>query len=166
MDYFLSIDWQELFGFSVPPAELLVRGTAMYWFLLFIFRFVVQRDIGAVGIADLLILVIVADAAQNAMSGEYTSISDGMLLVGTLIAWNVLLDWLCYRFAAFRRFAEPRPLPLVRDGKVLWRNLRKELMTEDELKSKLREAGIESLTQVKEAYMESDGQISVIERKR
>ena len=114
MENMLSVDWGELFGFSLPAAEIIVRASAMYWFLFFIFRFVVRRDVGAVGIGDLLVLVIVADAAQNAMAGEYRSISDGMLLVATLIGWNVLLDWLSFSFPTFRRFAVPSPILLIR----------------------------------------------------
>jgi uncharacterized membrane protein YcaP (DUF421 family) len=166
MESLLPIDWSELFGLTLPWSEIVIRGTVVYWFLFFIFRFVVRRDVGAVGIADILILVIVADAAQNAMAGEYTSVSDGILLVSTLIGWNVLLDWLSFRFEWFRRIAEPPPMALVENGRVIVRNLRRELITEDELWSKLRESGVESLDQVKKAYIEADtdGQISVIKR--
>jgi len=62
--------WQELFGLSVSPFELIVRGTVVYWFLVLTFRFVLRRDAGSVGLADILLLVIIADAAQNAMAGE------------------------------------------------------------------------------------------------
>lgn len=164
MENLLPVDWSELFGLSLPVSEILIRGTAMYWFLFLIFRFVVRRDVGAVGIADVLILVIVADAAQNAMSGEYETISDGMLLVATLIGWNLAFDWLSYRFPAFRRLAEPRPLRLISEGALIRRNMRRELITEDELWSKLRQAGVESIEQVKVAHMESDGQITVIKK--
>src|SRR5918911_154899 len=99
----LDIDWSELFKFSVPASELIVRGTAMYWFLFLIFRFGIRRDVGAVGIADILLLVIVADASQNSMDGEYTSVTEGMVLVGTLIGWNFLLDWLSFRFDSIRK---------------------------------------------------------------
>lgn len=159
---FSSIDWGELFGLSVPAVELIIRGTAMYWFLFIIFRFVIRRDVGAVGLADVLIVVIVADAAQNAMSGEYKSVTDGFILVATLIGWNVLLDLMSFRFEAFRRFADPPPLLLVKDGRMLKRNMRKEFLTEEELWSKLREQGVDSLEAVREAYVESDGHISVI----
>jgi uncharacterized membrane protein YcaP (DUF421 family) len=162
MESLLSVDWGELFGLSIPLTEILIRGTAMYWFLFMIFRFVVRRDVGAVGIADLLIFVIVADAAQNAMAGEYKSITDGFILVATLIAWNVLFDYLSFRYETLRRILEPPPLLLVKNGRMLKRNMRKELLTEQELWSKLREAGVASLAEVKQAYMESDGQISVI----
>ncbi len=161
---FSSIDWGELFGLSVPAVELIVRGTAMYWFLFIIFRFVIRRDVGAVGLADVLIIVIVADAAQNAMSGEYKSVTDGFILVATLIGWDVLLDMMSFRFEAFRRFADPPPLLLVKDGRMLKHNMRKEFLTEEELWSKLREQGVDSLEAVREAYVESDGQISVIKQ--
>jgi uncharacterized membrane protein YcaP (DUF421 family) len=162
MESLLALDWEGIFAFSVPPWEMVVRGTAMYWFLFFLFRFVVRRDIGAVGVADVLILMLVADAAQNAMAGEYRSVTDGVVLVSTLIGWNILLDWLSFRFAGLRRFAQPSALPLVKQGRILRRNMRREFITDDELWSKLREAGVESLEQVKEVNLEPDGQISVI----
>ncbi len=165
MESLSSIDWDDMFNLSLPLAEILIRGSAMYWFLFLIFRFVVRREVGAVGIADILILVIVADAAQNAMAGEYTSVTDGMTLVGTLIGWNLLLDWLSYVSPLFRRLAEPGPLRLVDNGVIQRRNMRKEFITVEELWSKLREEGVESLSEVKLAFMESDGQISVIKRK-
>lgn len=162
MENFLSVDWAKLFGLSVPVAELVIRGTAMYWFLFLIFRVVVRRDIGAVGLADVLIIVIVADAAQNAMSGEYQTITDGMILVVTLIGWNVVFDFLSYRFKMFRRFAEPKPILLIQNGKMLKRNMRRELISDEEMWAKLREHSVESLEQVKKAYIESDGQISIV----
>jgi uncharacterized membrane protein YcaP (DUF421 family) len=140
----------------------MLRGTAVYWLLFLIFRFVLRRDVGAVGIADILLLVIVADAAQNAMSGGYDTISEGAILVGTIVAWNWLLDVLSYRFAAVRRFASPASLKLIDRGRPLPRNLRREFITLDELRQKLREQGIEDLRDVKVAYLEADGQISVI----
>jgi len=161
----LGLDWGQLLGFSVPPAEIIIRGTAMYWFLFLVFRFVVRRELGGIGIGDILIMVVVADASQNAMAGEYTSITDGFLLVGTLISWNVLLDWLAFRFAFIRSFAKPPSLLLVRHGRILKHNMRREFISEDELWVKLREAGVESLESVKRAYVEADGQISVIKEK-
>ena len=164
MSGLFDVDWAEAFALGLSPLELFARGTAMYWFLFFIFRFFVRRAVGSVGVADILILVIVADAAQNAMSGEYNSVSDGFVLVGTLIFWNVLLDRLSFRYPAFRRFAAAPPLCIVRDGKMLRRNMRKEYITEDELLSQLREQGVDSLEKVKDVYLETDGNFSVIKR--
>jgi uncharacterized membrane protein YcaP (DUF421 family) len=164
MSDLLNIDWAELFALGVSPLELFVRGTAMYWFLFIVFRFVVRRDVGSVGVADILILVIVADAAQNAMSGEYTTITDGILLVSTLLFWNVLLDRLSFRYPAFRVFASAPPLCLVLNGRLIHRNMRKEYVTEEELWAQLREQGVDTLDQVKKAYLEADGKFSVIRK--
>lgn len=153
---------EELFRFTVPPWELVLRGTLTFWFLFAIFRFVMHRDVGSVGIADVLVLVLIADASQNAMAGGYESVSDGMVLVATIVGWNYALDWGAYRFAWLRRMAEPPPLLLVRAGHVVRANLRKEMMTFDDLMSKLREHGVDEVAQVKKAYMEGDGTVTVV----
>ncbi len=160
----LEVDWGELFSLSVSPLELVIRGTAMYWFLFLIFRFIVRRDAGGVGMADILLLVIIADAAQNAMAGEYHSVTDGMILVGTIVFWNYLIDWCCFRFPRLERLLQPRPLLLVKDGRIQHRNLDRQLLTREELLGKIREKGMQDLKAVKRAYMESDGKISVISK--
>jgi len=152
----------DLFDVSVPLWELLLRGTATYWFLFLIFRFIMRRDVGAFAIADVLLLVLIADASQNAMAGGYTSLTEGAVLVSTIIGWNFLLDWLSYRVRWLRKFAEPPPLLLVSRGRFLHRNMRKEYVTEEDLYAKLREHGIDDVSQVKQAYMESDGSVTVL----
>jgi len=156
-----EIDWQQLFGFEKSILELFIRGTVMYWFLFVMFRFVMRRDVGAIGIADVLLIVIIADASQNAMSDDYNSLTEGFLVVGTLIFWNVATNWFNFKSPKFRKFAEPDPLLLVRDGRLLEGNMRREMLTRDELMSKLRQHGIDRVEEVKWAYMESDGQVSV-----
>jgi uncharacterized membrane protein YcaP (DUF421 family) len=152
----------DLFEVHVSLAELMLRGTLVYWLLFLIFRFVLRRDVGSVGIADILLLVVVADAAQNAMSGGYDTFAEGAVLVLTIVAWNWLLDMLSFYFAPVRRFASPARLTLIRRGEPQRRNMRREFITMEELHEKLREQGIESLGDVKAAYLEGDGQISVI----
>ena len=156
-----ELDWQQLFGIEKSILELVVRGTVMYWFLFLLLRFVMRRDVGAIGIADVLLIVIIADAAQNAMDDGYRTLTEGMILVGTLVLWNVLTNWLNYHSRWFERFSEAPPVLLVRNGKLLERNLRREMLTHDELMSKLRQQSVERLEEVRWAYMEGDGQISV-----
>ena len=153
---------QEIFGFSVSPWELMLRGSVVYWFLFLVFRFVLRRDAGSLAIADILLLVLIADASQNAMAGSYQSLPEGLLLVSTIIGWNWLMDWAAFRFNAVRRFSEPGPLVLVRRGRMIARNMRREFITTPELMASLREQGIDKLSEVKMARMEPDGRISVI----
>ena len=161
---FESVDWKQILVPSVPLVETFVRGTIVYLVLFALLRFVSTREAGSVGITDMLVLVLIADAAQNAMAGEYRSVPDGLLLVSVIIFWSYALDWLAYQSPRLRPLIHPPALPLVRNGRLVRQNLRKELITEEELESKLREQGVEDLKSVKVAYMESDGAISVIKR--
>lgn len=155
-----------LFQFQqVSPLELVVRGSLVYWFLFLLFRFVLRRDAGSIGLADILLLVVIADAAQNAMAGPYQSVAEGIVLVGTIAAWNWLMDWAGYRYAGVRRFLEPPSLPLVRQGRVLHRNLRREMITRNELMTAIRQHGVDSVEAVHSALLESDGSITVIVRR-
>ena len=162
----LDLDWTSLFAFTVPPAELFVRGTLTYFFLFCMFRFVVRRDVGALGISDLLVLVIIADASQNAMAGGYESISDGFLLIAVIIGWSYAFNYLSFRFPLFRSFALPMPLCIVKDGIRQHRNLKRELISEEELQEMLREHEIEDIAEVKRAYLEPDGQVTIIRKRK
>ena len=162
MGGFFNIDWAGIFLPETPLLEIFLRGTAMYLGLFVLLRVIMKREAGTVGITDLLIVVLLADAAQNGMAGDYRSIADGLLLVGTLIFWAYFLDWLAYRFPRIQRLIHPPALPLVENGRMLKRNMRKEFITEEELVSMLREQGVEDVGEVRKAYMEGDGKISVI----
>jgi uncharacterized membrane protein YcaP (DUF421 family) len=111
---------------------------------------------------DLLVIVLIADAAQNAMASEYRSLPEGLVLCATIIGWSFFLDWLAFRFKRGRHWLEPSPLPLIRNGRMQRRNMRQELITLDELQSHLREHGITDVAKVRQAYLEPDGQITVL----
>lgn len=151
-----------MFQFQVSAWELIVRGTLMYWFLFLLFRFGLRRNAGSVGLADVLLVVMIADASQNGLAGDYKSIPEAIVLVGTIASWNLLIDWAAFRYPAFRRFAQGRPLALIESGRVQRHNLRRELISTEELMSKLREEGCDDVKQIKLAFLEPDGQISVV----
>jgi uncharacterized membrane protein YcaP (DUF421 family) len=161
-----AIDWSQMFAFTVSPLELFIRGTFTFLFLFCLFRFIVHRDVGGLGISDLLVLVIIADAAQNAMAGEYKSIVDGFLLIGTIIGWSFLLNYLSFRFESMRRLVLPRPLCLVKDGVKQDRNLKREFISDEELAEMLREHEVEDISEVRRAYLEPDGQVTVIRKRK
>ncbi|HEY8166501.1 MAG TPA: YetF domain-containing protein [Gemmatimonadaceae bacterium] len=158
---FAAIDWHNLFVPQESILELVLRGTVMYLAIFAALR-IFRRAAGTLGTADLLLLVLIADAAQNAMSAQYHSITEGAVLVGTIIAWNVVIDWLEFRFEFARRMLEPAPVPLIRNGRISRQNLRSEMITLDELHQHLREQGIEEASEVKRCHLEPDGKLSVI----
>ena len=158
------IDWQELFVPTHPILAIILRGTMTYIMLFLILRFFLKRQSGVIGIADLLVVVLIADAAQNAMASEYKSITEGAVLVLTIVFWNYAVDWIGFHFPAFQRFTRPPPLLLIKDGKMLPKNMRQEMITTEELNSQLRQQGVEHCSEVKRAYIEGDGSISIIRK--
>ena len=165
MNLFGPVDWERLLMPGTPLLEIVTRGTVVYLSLFLLLRFVFRRESGTPRISMLLLLVILADAAQNAMADDYTSVTDGLLLVMTLMAWNYALDWLASRIRWLGSLVHPPPLPLVRNGRLLRRNMREEMMSEEELWSQLRLQGVQELGEVRLAQMEGDGKISVVRAK-
>lgn len=159
---FERIAWNEVLLPSLHPLEILVRGTLIYLGTFVLLRIVAKRELGGLSMSDLIVIVFIADAAQNGMAGNYRSVTDGLLLIAVLVAWAFVLDRLAFHFAWFERLVKPPPLQVVRDGKLLRRNMRQESLTEAELMSTIREQGIDSLAEVKAAFVESDGSVSVI----
>ena len=162
MDKLLSIDWSDLLLPTHSIAEMMLRGTVMYLCLFLILRFVMLRQSSTIGIADILVIVVIADAAQNGFAKEYQSITEGVVLVLTIVGWDTLLNWLSFRFKLFERLLTPLPLPLIKDGVLNRRNMRKEFITQEELHGQLRQQGISSVKDVKQAFLEANGEISVV----
>jgi uncharacterized membrane protein YcaP (DUF421 family) len=164
MDMLLKIDWNAMFVPTMGLADIVMRGTLMYLALFAILRFMGRKQAGHFGPADLLVIVLIADAAQNALGAEYRSVTEGAVLVITIVAWDYVLDWLAWRFPQLRSILKTPSLKVVENGRIIYRNLRAEMLGRDELMSQLREEGIEDLKEVKIARLEGDGRLSVIKQ--
>lgn len=162
MEKLFSIDWPGLWIPTHSIAEVVFRGSLMYLGLFILLRFFMKRQTGSFSLSDILLIVLIADAAQNGFSKQYESVTEGLILVLTIVGWDFAIDWLAHKSRSFNKFVSPPPLLLVQEGKMLRQNLRQELITPEEMMSHLRQQGIEKLAEVKRAYMEADGQISII----
>jgi uncharacterized membrane protein YcaP (DUF421 family) len=155
-------DIQDILALDAGFVEMFTRGTVIYWALFLLLRLAGRRDVGSMGVADFLVLVLVADAAGNAMAGESTSVGDGVIVVATIVGWSVCVDRLGYHSPLLRKWLEPRRVLLVKNGRIVARGMRQEHVTRTELMAQLRLLGIGRLDEVQRAYIESDGQVSVI----
>lgn len=165
MDFLaLTLEWDKIFYPQKPLLETIIRGSAVYLSLFFMLRFVMKREAGALGITDLLVIVLLADAAQNAMADDYNSITDGILLVATIIGWSMFLNFLGFKSRSFEKVIKPPKLPLIKNGSFLKENMEKELITKEELMSEIRLQGIKDIKEISEAFIEPDGAISIIEK--
>ena len=160
----LAVGWSGLASLELSIGEHLARGTALYLGLLLLMRVMPRRAAGELEAMDLIFALLIAEAAAHAM-GDYTSVADGFVLIAILMGWNYTVNALSYRWRFVERLLEAQPLPVVRDGRLLRRNMRKEFLTEAELMSYLRQESIDDLAAVKTAFVEGDGRISVIKHK-
>lgn len=158
----MDVEWGALFEFNIAPLELVIRGTLMYWFIYALMRCAGRRDFGSLGMANILLLVLIADAAQNAMAADYKSVGEGMVLVGTLVFWSLFIDVMCYYIPGLRGVLEPDRICLIKDGVMQRRGMRREFITEEELFAELRMQGIDDIKKVRRAYIEPAGDVSVL----
>ena len=160
----MSLDLQTLFRPDVSALELVVRTSLIYLGLLGALRLMARRSMGALELPELLMVVLIADGVQNGMAGEYHSLTGALIVAGTMLGWNYALDALAYRTARLRKLLCPGALKVVENGRLLHHNMRRELVTEDELRSRLRTESVEDLREVKLAYLEPNGELSVIKQ--
>jgi uncharacterized membrane protein YcaP (DUF421 family) len=159
----LKVDWSSVFATKESLLEIFIRGSVMYLVMFTLLR-IFRRQAGSIGIADLLVIVVIADAAQNGMAGKSESVTEAVLLIVTIVLWDYVFDLLGYKSKFFERILEPRRLKIIENGRYLRVNLRKELITVDEVKTQLRQNGIERVEDVKTGYLESDGHFSFIKK--
>jgi uncharacterized membrane protein YcaP (DUF421 family) len=152
----------DLFTTDVPIWEIVLRGTVMFFIVFVVLRIMLRRSAGQVNTLDFVFVLLIANSATNGLSGGYSSITDGALLTLTIAAWNYALNALSFAVPVVQRMISPGPLRIVENGRLLRQNMRREFLSRRELDEELREQGIEDIAQVKAAYIEADGTISVI----
>jgi uncharacterized membrane protein YcaP (DUF421 family) len=161
MAAWLETDWSRMFVPQMSLPEILLRGTLTYLAVVLLFRIILKRQAGKVAASDLL----VTGMCRNPLVRDAYSITDGLLVVVTVLLWSYLLDWLSYYSAFVHRLLHSPPVPLIRDGVVLSENLARELITEGQLQSRLRHEGQNDPARVAEAWLEGNGHVSVVPRR-
>lgn len=141
--------------------ELVARGAIVYVALFILLRVVGKRHVGDLAPFDLVVLLILSECVQNALVGDEKSITGGLVVVSTLLAFSMATGVLAWRCKRLERFLDGRPRILVRNGKVDNRMLAREQITRSELLEALRKEGYTSLKSIRFAVLENDGAISI-----
>ncbi|WP_439621266.1 DUF421 domain-containing protein [Gemmata sp.] len=157
-------EWAAIFAPDAPLLGSFVRGSVVYLALIVLFRVVLRRQTGSIGLPDIMLVVLLSECVSSALSAEAKSVPNGLVAVFALLFWSYALDRLGNRWPWFQRLLEPPPLALVRDGRPVRAHLDREGITGDELMAQVRAGGVDDLTRVKLATLESDGSVSVVER--
>ena len=148
--------------FNTTLLEIALRAAIIYVVVLIGLRLTGKREVGQMTPFDLVLLLLIANAVQNAMTGPDTSVTGGLVAAATLLAVNALVTRVVWRYKKARRLVEGTPTLLIRAGKVIPEHLAKEQVTLEELHQALREHGVASVEEVSLAVLEIDGSISVL----
>jgi uncharacterized membrane protein YcaP (DUF421 family) len=151
-----------MFGLETPWWEIILRTAVVYVVVLVLLRVAGKRELGQMSPVDLVVILVIANAVQNAMTGGDNSLIGGIIAATTLVAINTAFAKVAHRVPYLEHLFESEPTTLVKDGKPIQRNLDRENVELDELMMAAREHGIDDIAKVDSAYLERDGSISII----
>jgi uncharacterized membrane protein YcaP (DUF421 family) len=146
---------------GVPLIEKIIRPIAVYAFLVVIVRIAGRRQFAELTPLDLVIAMTLSNAVQSALIGDDNSITGGFIGGGVLVLVNYLALRVLFKHPRAEGVVEGQPVPLIEHGRPLTDNLKRELITMDDLLIACREQGAEQIEDVEKAILEADGHISV-----
>ncbi|MFV5685958.1 DUF421 domain-containing protein [Flavobacterium sp. GB2R13] len=145
-----------------PYIDIIIRSTAVYFFMVISLRFFGKKELSQLNTADVILILLISNSVQNAMVGTNTSLYGGMAAATVLFTINFILKKLMFKYKKFSDFMQEKPEILIHDGNLDFKALSKLNISSDELKEAMREHGIEFFKDVKLAMLEIDGNISII----
>ncbi len=153
-----------MFEMSMPWWEFVLRAVVVYAVLLAMIRLSGKRTMGQFTAFDMLLIVLLGNAVQNALLGTDTSMSGGLLLAATLIVLNWSVGFVTARSKRAERVLEGAPVVLARNGHVYRDVLRRELVSRDDFAKAMREAGCSDIDRIRLALLETNGHITILTR--
>lgn len=145
-----------------PFIEIILRALAVYFFMIIAIRVFGKKELAQLSVIDLVFILLISNAVQNAMVGPDTSLSGGLVAAGALFAANFTMKKLLYKNKKLSNLVQGKSVLLIYKGQTNEENCKHAEITSDELEAAVREHGIEDITQVDLAMLEVDGNISVI----
>ena len=150
-----------MLGLAIAPWEIVLRSVLIYLALLVALRLFGKREVGQFTVYDLVLILLVANAVQPAMTGPDNSLVGGVIIIVSLVVLNFVIGRLD-RFGVFHRLLEPEPTIVASNGRYLDRNMRREGVDREEVETAIREHGLEGVSHVQMAVLEPDGTISIV----
>ena len=160
----MAHEFEEMFNLAMPWWAFVLRACIVYFILLALIRASGKRTMGQFTPFDMLLVVLLGNAVQNALLGQDTSVGGGLLLAATLLVLNWLVGLISARSARMEALVEGVPVLLARDGKVYKDVLRRELISRADFDKAMREAGVENLEDIHMAVLETNGHITLVTR--
>jgi uncharacterized membrane protein YcaP (DUF421 family) len=155
-----------LFHLRLGIDEKILRSLLVFIFLVFALRLGGKRELAQINVLDLAVLLLASNALQNALIGNDSTVTGGVLGAGTLFVANYVFIRVTYRYAAMRRILEGKPRVLLRNGKLDHEAMAKEAITEVELEDQLLEKGMTSFEAVGLIVLETNGKLVFLNREQ
>jgi uncharacterized membrane protein YcaP (DUF421 family) len=153
-----------IFDLTVSVGEKLLRALLIYLFLLVALRVLGKRELGQQNTLDVLLLLLVANAVQNAIIGNDISVTGAVVSAAFLFGLNRLFNGLAFRYPWADRLLEGSPSFLIRDGMLVGATLRHEQISRPELRSIARRQGYDSLEEIGTAILETNGSVTLLRK--
>lgn len=149
---------------TLPWWEFVLRGWAVYFFLMVILRLLGRRQIGEFSPFDFIVILLLSDAVQNSLIGGDESLAGGLITVTTLLITEYFIGWLTYKYKFVSKIIEGEPKRLIENGVVNEKLQKDEHLSDSDLKEALRSNGIANPKEVLLAMIETNGHITVIKK--
>jgi uncharacterized membrane protein YcaP (DUF421 family) len=144
--------------------DIALRAIVLYCFIVFVMRVTGRRELSALSPVDFVLLIVVGDAIQQGLTQDDYSVTGALIAVSTLAAMQVLSSYLGFKSSRARKVLEGEPIVIIQDGNVITKNVERERMTVDELCESMRLKQIASIADVEWAILETNGDISFVEK--
>lgn len=142
--------------------EAVIRPVIVYFFLLIIFSLAGKRAVAEMDTFDMITMLIISEATQNVLLGDNSSLTHAFLVIVTLMSCTVIMAWVKARFPVVEKFLQGGPLVIIENGRMLRSRMKRAYVDEQDILSSARLQGIENLSRIKFAILESSGKISII----
>jgi uncharacterized membrane protein YcaP (DUF421 family) len=153
-----------VFDLMTPWWEIILRTAVVYVVVLVLLRVAGKRELGQMSAVDLVVILVIANAVQNAMTGGDNSLLGGVIAASTLVAMNILFGRVGGRVPVLQHLFTSEPTVLLEEGKLNEEACGRENISRDDIEMSAREHGIDDLANVHAAILERDGSISIIPR--
>jgi len=144
--------------------DIVLRGIVIFGVLYVLMRVIGRRELSSLEPFDLILLVVLGDAVQQGLTQDDYSLTGAALAIGTIAFLQLTVSYANFRFPKLRPLLDGEPIVIVRDGKPIEKNLRRERLTSDDLAVAMRRQNIAELDDVAWAVMETSGAISFIKK--
>jgi uncharacterized membrane protein YcaP (DUF421 family) len=144
--------------------DIVIRAAVIFVFIYLLMRMLGRRELSSMEPFDIVLLVVIGDLVQQGVTQSDYSVTGALLAVSTIALLTVLVSWSSFRFARLRPVLAGEPIVLIEDGEVIEKNLRRQRLTVEEVESEARLEQITSLEEVRWAILETNGQISFVEK--